>query len=160
MHELKTSVDFKFSSKVWCSMRERNLVWAREEKCFQLSTGNCKKLRVNTEWRLALNRVVARNRSYQFLANENQGEKHAEERRCLQLDNSRNSQCHNETLKWLSLDILMTWECMIENIFPHLTTQQSKGDFFRRKLDIDWRFQLVSYLGFIVLWLDFKFELT
>ena len=40
-HELKTWVDFKYSLKVWCSMRERNLLcfavlWD-EEKCFQLS---------------------------------------------------------------------------------------------------------------------------
>jgi hypothetical protein len=34
-HELKTCVDFRFLPKVWCSMRERNLHWAREEKCFQ-----------------------------------------------------------------------------------------------------------------------------
>jgi hypothetical protein len=61
-----------------------------------------------------------RNRSYQFLANENQGEKHVEERQCLQLNTSCNSQCHNETLKQLPLDILMTRECMIESIFPHL----------------------------------------
>jgi hypothetical protein len=44
----------------------------------------------------------------------------------------------------LPLDILMTREFMIENIFPHLTTRQSKGDFFthgtsnfQRKLEID-----------------------
>jgi hypothetical protein len=30
----------------------------------------------------------------------------------------------------LLFDILMTQECMIENIFPHLTTWQSKGDFW------------------------------
>jgi hypothetical protein len=35
-------------------------------KMFSLSTGICKKLQVNTEWRLALDRVVARNQSYQF----------------------------------------------------------------------------------------------
>ena len=31
----------------------------------------------------------------------------------------------------LPLDILMTLECMIENIFPHLTTWQSKGVYYQ-----------------------------
>ncbi len=37
---------------------------------------------------------------------------------------------HDFTFCLLPLDILVTRECMIENIFPHLTTRQSKGDFF------------------------------
>jgi hypothetical protein len=44
----------------------------------------------------------------------------------------------------LPFDILKTLESMIENIFPHLTTRQSKGVFLKhgtlnswRKLEID-----------------------
>ena len=64
------------------------------------------------------------------------------------------SACFRLTFSWRE----SAW-CMIENIFPHLTTRKSKRDFFthgtsnfRQKLEIDWSFQLVSYLGFIVLW--------
>ena len=59
----------------------------------------------------------------------------------------------------LPLNILMTQECEIENIFPHLSMRQSKGNFGQhgtskvsRKPEIDASFHIVSYLWCIVLW--------
>jgi hypothetical protein len=106
-HKLKTCSDFRFLTRVWCSMLAKVDHWAPEEKCFQSSIRKCEKCQVDTEWRLALNRGVAKNWSHQFLASENQGDIHAEEQRCIQLDTSRNSQCHNE--KWFWLPLASTW---------------------------------------------------
>ena len=77
----------------------------------KLSTGNCKKWWVDTEWRLALDPGVARNQSHQFLASENQGEMDAREGQCLQLkhlsqfsapqwDFETTSACFHLTFSW------------------------------------------------------------
>jgi hypothetical protein len=102
---------------------------AREEKCFQSSISNCKKCQADTELRLALDRGVARNRSHQFLASENKGEIQAEENDVFNLTPLA---IHNATMRrefdfhLLPLGTLVTQECEIENIFPHLSTQRSK----------------------------------
>jgi hypothetical protein len=65
--------------------------------------------------------------------------------------------------RWNDFCSTFSWrKCEIENIFPHLSTRRSKGDFFTHrtsnswwKLEINWSFQLVSHLRFIVLWLTY-----
>jgi hypothetical protein len=47
--DLETSVDFRFLPRVWCSMLEIKLHWAREERCFQSCIGNCEKCQAGTE---------------------------------------------------------------------------------------------------------------
>ena len=106
----------------------------REEKCFQFEHRELQEM-ASKHWRhFALDRGVARNWSCQFLANKNQGKKHAEEWRCVFNSTpvailSATMRLRND-FRLLPLDILVTQECMSENIFPHLTTRQSKGDFF------------------------------
>ena len=71
---------------------------------------------------------VATNRSYQFPCKWESRRGDASERQRLQFDTSRKSQCHNEA--WfrfclLPLDILVTLECMFENISSsHNTAKQ------------------------------------
>jgi hypothetical protein len=137
-------------------MRERNLHWVREEKCFQSSIRNCKKYRADMEWCLALDREVARNRSRQFLASENQGEKQAEEWRCLELDTSRfetTSACFHSTFSWRKSARLKTFFLTSQRDEARSNFGQHGTSNSRRKPEIDTRFQLVSHLRFIVLWI-------
>jgi hypothetical protein len=76
---------------------------------------------------------VARNKSHQFLASKNQDKMPRESD---DIFNWTSLAILSATMRrgfdfcLLPFDILMTRECMIENIFPHLTTWQSKGDFW------------------------------